>query len=278
VASAQLVYDLSRAVLGEQDGVVAVYKVYMDESGVHEGSPVVNVAAYCAHPKSWRDWTKRWNVAKRPIKVFHATDAQNLQGEFKGWSAADRDDLVRRLLPIIAETEMLGVVIGIQMDEYRKAIKGRDDLSGLFGTPYAACFQWVVQTLMYVQNRNNNSQRMAFVHECNDYRREALDSFTYVKEHTNPQRAPLSIMFGDKATYSPLQAADILAYEGNKRMRDPSKTPRRSWQALNPDVKIIAAHYGKENMPDLIARMQKAHKGLGEEIEIDSGWRKFLTS
>jgi hypothetical protein len=41
----------------------------MDESGTHDRSPVVIVAAYVARPRAWREWTKRWNGTKRPIKV-----------------------------------------------------------------------------------------------------------------------------------------------------------------------------------------------------------------
>jgi hypothetical protein len=63
----------------------------MDETGIHDGAPVVAVAAYVARPVVWRNWTKKWNAAKRPIKVFHATDCANLRGEFEGWSKEQRD-------------------------------------------------------------------------------------------------------------------------------------------------------------------------------------------
>jgi hypothetical protein len=63
--------------------VVAVLKAYMDESGVHDNSPVLTVAAYLGRPLVWQKWTRRWNVTKRPIKVFRATDAANLRGEFQ---------------------------------------------------------------------------------------------------------------------------------------------------------------------------------------------------
>jgi hypothetical protein len=117
-----------------------VLKVYMDESGVHDDSPVVTVAAYVAAPRKWKEWIKRWEVAKRPINVFHATDAQNLRGEFDGWTEEKRDELVKRCLPVIAEADFPGIVIGIHLDEYRKALAGRDDLKVLVGAPYSACF------------------------------------------------------------------------------------------------------------------------------------------
>ena len=51
---------------------MTLLKTYMDESGIHDGAPVVTVAGYISRPKHWRAWTKDWNKAKRPIKIFHA--------------------------------------------------------------------------------------------------------------------------------------------------------------------------------------------------------------
>ena len=115
----------------------------MDESGIHDDSPVVTVAAYIGRPRDWREWTKRWNVAKRPINIFHAVDAQTLHGEFEGWSESDRDEVVRRILPVIVEANFPGIVIGIHMHEFTKAMGDRNDLKEVFGTPYGACFQWL---------------------------------------------------------------------------------------------------------------------------------------
>jgi hypothetical protein len=116
------------------------------------------------------------------------------------------------------------------------------------------------------------------VHENNDYQREALDAFNYVKHHGNPQGSKIDIRFGDKASYPPLQAADILAYEGNKRMRDPDRPERRPWKALNPDRRILAAHYGKANMHELVSRLEKIADGRIDEIELDVGWQRYLLS
>jgi hypothetical protein len=254
---------------------VIVLKVAMDESGVHDGSPVIAVAAYVARPRQWQDWTKRWNVAKRPIKVMHAVDCQNLTGEFKGWLKEQRDELVKRILPVIADIDIPGVVVGIQMHEFEKALAGRDDLRPIFGTPYAACFQWVVQIIMNFALGALNTERIGFVHELNDYRQEALESFNWIKKHGNPLGNIIGLQFAEKKDYVPLQAADILAYEGNKRLRDPSRQERRAWTALDPDkTRIFAAYYGRDNMADLISRLELIRDGRFDEIDLGSGWKR----
>ena len=257
------------------DGSVVVLKVPMDESGVHDGSPVITVGAYIARPRQWQDWTKSWNVAKRPIKVMHAVDCANLKGEFKGWEQPARDELVKRVLPVIAESNAIGVVIGIQMDEFEKAMAGRDDLRPLFGTPYAACFQWVVQVIMNFALGAMSTERIAFVHELNDYRQQALDSFAWIKQHGNPLGNIIGLQFAEKKDFVPLQAADILAYEGNKRLRDPNRPERRAWTALDPDKsRILAAYYGRKNMAGLIDRLEKIRDGRFSELDLGTGWKR----
>jgi hypothetical protein len=236
--------------------------------------PRLTVGAYVARPRQWQELTKRWKVAKRPIKVFHAVDCANFTGEFKGWTAQERDPLVIRVLDVLRESDIPGVVIGLHMDEFRKAMAGRDDLRAIFGSPYAACFQWVVQVIMNIAAELASKERIGFIHETNDYPQEAQESFAWVETNGNPNRAVIGLQFADKQDYVPLQAADVLAYEGNKRIRDPSRHERRPWQALNPDGRIFAAHYGRENMDELIDRLEKIRDGRFREIDLGSSWRR----
>jgi hypothetical protein len=68
--------------------------------------------------------------------------------------------------------------------------------------------------------------------------------------------------------YSPLQAADVLAYEGGKFLKNPTGKPRLAWTALDPDKsRIIARRYGKENTPKLIQLLTDFQKRL-----VASGW------
>jgi Protein of unknown function (DUF3800) len=272
--SAALVYELCRMALGDRDGMVAMLKAYMDESGVHNDSPVLTVAAYLARAPQWRDWTKKWNVAKRPIKVFHAADAANRRGEFDGWSEDQVAALVVKLLQILTDADFPGVVVGIHMAEFKKAIAPFPDLKKIFGTPYAACFHWVTQIILNIQAEYWNDDRIGFIHECNDYQYEALQAFNWIKTYGNPQGALIGLQFGDKTTHTPLQCADILAYEGNKRMRDSARPERRPWGALNSKGAILAAHYGRQNMGELIERLEKVRDGKINEIDLGTSWRK----
>lgn len=234
-----------------------MFKVYMDESGIHAGAPVVAVAAYLAKPATWRSWTKKWSAAKQPIKVYHAADCQNLRGEFDGWTKEQRDQFVAKLLPIIPAHKIAGMVIAIQMNDLGSALKGRKELADMLGNPYTCCFQWSVLSIVEFANKHGNGQRIKFVHETNDYKGETQKTFDYVRENHNPKGIKLNLAFGNKPENPPLQAADILAYEGAKFLREPGAAARRAWEALDPDnTRIITFRYGKENMPTLVSELE----------------------
>jgi hypothetical protein len=160
-------------------------------------------------------------------------------------------------------------VIGVHMDEYRRAMTGREDLAGAFGTVYGACFQWLIQTLLLLQAKaGSREKKITVIHERNDYEQEVMQSFNYVRQYTNPQQTQLAFMFGEKERHAALQAADILAYEGNRRLRDPTKPERRPWAVLNPDCRIFYAHYGRVRRLELLrdGRADRSRLGMGEVL------------
>jgi hypothetical protein len=245
---------LGAAALADEDGLLAMLRIYMDESGTHDGSPVVTVAAYVGKSKEWQNFTRRWKHANKPIEVFHAADCQALRGEFKGWTPEQRDEHVKRLLPILAQSELFGQAVGINMLDYDAAMFNRPDLKHMFGSPYATCFHWTVATIMdHVESAGTN-ERIAFFHEQNDFQEEALAAFNWIKDRRFGNRSMLSLTFAGKGDLVPLQAADVLAYEANKKLRNPTGPSRRALQALDPNKeKLSIKAYSKHNMHKMIA-------------------------
>jgi len=266
---------ISRDSLGERWNGSPVLKTFMDETGIHDDAIMVAVGGYTSRPNHWRAWTKNWNVhlrkvppGRQTIKVFHSTDCANYQGEFEGWDKGERDPYVAQLLPVMPSYELAGIVIGINLRELETAMKGRPELLEMFGTPYTACFQWAISIIMDLAAKYGKGERMAFVHEVNNYKGEAQKAFEYVKKFRNPGAIPMTMTFGTKADYPPLQAADVLAYEGGKFLKNPTGTIRRAWTALDPDKsRIIARRYGKDNMPELIRLLTNFREKL-----LAQGW------
>jgi hypothetical protein len=247
-----------------------VLKTFMDETGIHDDATMVAVGGYLARPRHWRAWTKDWNIHKRqvppgrrPIKIFHSTDCANFRGEFKGWVKEERDPYVAQLLPVMPAHELRGIVIGINLCDLKATMEAHPELKKMFGKPYTACFQWAISIIMHLATKHGEGERMAFVHEANDFKGRAKYAFEYVKEFLNPRAIPMTMAFGTKADYPPLQAADVLVYEGGKFLKNPNGPVRRAWTALHPDkTRIITWRYAKDNMPELIGLLTTLRKEL----------------
>jgi hypothetical protein len=111
-----------------------------------------------------------------------------------------------------------------------------------------------------------NREKIAFVHEINQYKQYALDDFNWIKKNTNFGGNLVSLSFGEKADFPPLQAADILAYETHKRLKNKNGPPRKSWIALG-DAKITLG-YDKDNMADMMNILQKIYEGKTLESSV----------
>jgi hypothetical protein len=273
---ANQVFQLSRLALAAHDGDIAVLEMYMDESGTHDGSPTIVVAGYLGRPEAWRDWTEKWTAALGSTKVYHAVDAQNLTGEFEGWTSAEVGELVKKLLPITAGAEIAATAVAMDLRVFETAMKGRDDLKKLFGTPYIACLQWAMQAILNMAANVRNSEAIAFIHENNNFHTQAYECFSWIKENTNRGDNVISLTFGGKKEYVPLQAADILAYESNKRLRKLDAPERRPWAALKANT--FVANYGPDNMDYLVETLEKIKNGQFDEITRGTGWNRSWTS
>jgi hypothetical protein len=78
----------------------------------------------------------------------------------------------------------------------------------------------------------------------------------------------MTLSFGSKADYPPLQAADLFAYEGGKFMKNSSGTPREAWIALDPNKnRLIVRRFAKENTSELIRLLTEFREKL-----LAAGW------
>jgi len=261
MGSAQYAYELSRLALADTDGVAAVIRVFMDESGVHDGSPVVSVAAYFGRPKAWKAFTKEWNLAKRPIRIFHAADCANFEGEFEGWEEDARNAFVAKLLPVLPKHQISGLSVSFRLQDLKEVLEPHPHLMRLFGNPYTACFRISTRLIVDFIEDSGSNEMLAFVHEQNDYQQEAIDAFNFVERNRNKHYGPMSLTFGSKEKYVPLQAADVLAYESNKKVRNPGGEWRRSLAAMNPNGEhCLLLYYPKERLHKLVESLRGAQQ------------------
>lgn len=234
-----------------------MFRAFLDESGTHDGSPVITVAGYVARRHGWNRFTQKWRRTLSPIKVFHSSECNGFHGEWKGWTKEDRDEKVKQLLPLLPSIEGVGLAIGIVQRDLEEALTARPHLLAYWPSSYEACCQWWISTMLQRMQERGNRDRLAIVHEENQYGTEARSAYNYVREHHDPYGQLASFSFGQKQDCVPLQAADILAYEIHKRLQNIEGNPRKSFDVLmkeefEPEIRF----YDKQNLGPLTSTLE----------------------
>ena len=234
--------ELMAVALCDEDGLVAFLRGYMDESGTHDGSNITCVSLLVAAPQNWRDWKKKWEWKKKPVEVFHAVDCANRVGEFKGWSKEDRDRYVKDLLPIIGSARFAAWVVGVDNRDVEKAQK-LYPVQEVLTSPYLFCLQLAIQKALFFLDNNQDTSNLALIHEDNDYKKDAVRCFDWIKNGSWCAPRDMTLSFASKKKAVALQAADVFAYEGNKRMRNIDGPERKAWRAINPGRNKVSLDY-----------------------------------
>lgn len=240
-AAAQ-VYEISDSILAGRDGLVVVVEmqVYVDESGIHDDSEHVVVAAVWASKAEWSAWTLDWLPAKAPIRIHHSVDCHNRKNEYKGWSREQRDAYVLRILPVVRDHAIFGDFAVISKREVVRLMQERAGaefptrLKQYVGAVfYGFCLNWAIRNAWDRLHAAGHTD-IAFYCESNQYGAIATDVFLGLQAFFPDRQAQFAI--GPKGKYVPLQCADIIAFEGNRQMRLPNfRTERRKpLEAIDP--------------------------------------------
>ena len=106
--------------------VIAVVEAYLDESGTHDGAPLLVVAGFAGDRKAWKTFTKEWtSILKRAnVDVFHARNPRH-------------DFLKEPLARCITKREFVGVAVAVKPEDFRQY--AGDALKTAMGGAYSTC-------------------------------------------------------------------------------------------------------------------------------------------
>ncbi|WP_457935790.1 DUF3800 domain-containing protein [Mesorhizobium sp. 10J20-29] len=221
--------------LAHREGIVVVIEVYLDETGTDHASQIIGVSAVWATKEDWSAWTIDWIKAKAPIRIHHSVDCHGRHGEWEGWSKPDRDKYVLRILPVIRNHYIRGIVAAVDKREINRILSEdhgiKLDPQELVRGYYYVCLQWAIRSSWSELDKAGH-RNIAFVHETNDFGARAFEAFRQSERHFPDSDAQFGT--GSKLKFPPLQCADLLAYEGNHQMRDFQKPLRKPLEAIDP--------------------------------------------
>jgi hypothetical protein len=207
-------------------------EIYSDDSGTHEDSPIAIAACYIADHEQWKEFVRNWDEARKEegFDFFHMKDFMALpkygKKPFCDWSAEKKNRVYRRLASIINARVRYGIAFGVQPEAFRSSVPARmkeestpdaytfavQSLFGILTEWYAKYGQG--KAIQYVFE---NRQGMGKVRQVWEVLKENLKVAN--KIGARPQ-APDGISFQSPKLSTPLQAADILAWNMNAHLRD----------------------------------------------------------
>lgn len=195
---------------------------YFDESGSKD-TPLVTMAGYLSDERRWKHFEREWAKALKEhgAKYFHMKEFAHFRGEFEGWTEGQRKALVQRLTWVITSNVQFRVGAVVPCEAFKQSVGSLEpNNKGL--SPFWLCFLSCLKAISaYCQKHNITDDTALLFDENNESSQLATGFYTAFKQATNvPNRSQfVSLSFGDDKIYTPLQAADLLAYELNKSHR-----------------------------------------------------------
>lgn len=247
---------------------------YMDESGGLD-RPVITVSAVVANAKQWARLERKWlGVLRREgVSVFRMSLFENRRGEFEGWPDNRRFSFIYDLSQIIIDNVALGVATCTATEDYLAVmapamIAGDDPKTDPYRYLLQCCLEEIHRFL-----RIPATERIACVFERSDGHRGAALADSY--DRLLSTRIGLRSIFGPKIEFraktdphaTPLQVADLLAYEGYKHVTNQyvlggERAPRKLLLRLLETRKFTVGWHDRAMLTRLLARMLSAEQRL----------------
>jgi hypothetical protein len=205
-----------------QDDVFCMLTAYFDDSGTSPTDPVVVVAGYLATVEMWARFNRRWSalLSQYEITGLRRADLENLSGEFKGWDPSRRTEFIKKAHAIIRQCTYSGFGVAIPKSDFEAVCPESHPYRtyGLFGWCAFGC----VRSINLWCDEKNVTEPIQYVFEAGTTGQGQFDQIMGDLYRDPAIRKDDRIggwSFQGKSVL-PLQAADVVAYEYFKYMRN----------------------------------------------------------
>lgn len=240
-------------------------RAYFDDSGTHARSPVVVVGGLVGSVADWERFEGSWGQklaaplpGKPPLKMFHLAACKAGDGEFEGYSIAERDAVTHDFRQIIIESNLVGVASAIE----RKA------WAELVVEPYTAkieaddliqCVCYCIEETIRIAGPHPDGDSIAIYFDRGmwlSHMKEITDRYTF------PPGRPrvVSISAVKVADFYPLQGADTVATEsywyGQQWLENgASATARAHFEDYLANVRATGVILGRAEIEGLLRHL-----------------------
>lgn len=199
---------------------------YFDESGDFDEEPkVFCISGYYLVSEAAKEMHEKWGevLARHNIPYFHMVDCAHGTDAFAGMEKDERTEIVKEFIDLIKKYTLAGVSVIVREEDFEASDKHPD--------AYSSCVAHCVTALQVFLHVSRIEGDMAYFFESGHKNRGR--AFKHVAETLEKLSAPLT--FAPKEQVRLLQAADLLAWQSSKYVKDrisKKRPPRKDFMSL----------------------------------------------
>jgi hypothetical protein len=254
-----IVADILRVVLHRGGGCAVIQaQAYFDESGSHDGSPILCVAGYIFRKnqaiKLGHEWRRvlRW----KKLPYFHMVECAHGNGPFAKLTKDERIAVQTKLIEAIKRYAVQGVAITVDPVEYAPFPGRLPTKPGLYDNAYAFCAQVIMTGVSVFLERNPLVGKMAYFFEAGHQSRPQADEIIrtmFAQPAIKQQFRYAGHAFVEKADAPQIQAADLLAWQWyTDRRHQREGKPRRKDCASLLELHHNAVHIDSAELDRMV--------------------------
>jgi hypothetical protein len=230
-------------------------RMFADETGDHRdpATQVFGVVGIVGKVHTWHQLQSSWEdvLECNGIRAFHATDVENFGGEFSGWTSSQRERLISMLVRVVQEhiNELRFVGAMMVMSEYDKL---PEDRKNNLGNIYKFGCMNAISGALNVAGEDFEGDAIQFIFDQKQKHERLQDEAYHEIRSVNPfGNLCAGITRGNHRLVSPIQVADLFAYESNKyakgrlagKTRDDLRWPAKQFDEHLEKGKIILLYH-----------------------------------
>ncbi len=210
----------------------AAVTCYLDESGTHDTAPIAVVGGLLLNKdhfepfdEAWRQMLEKYSIAP----PLHMKDFRRPNGRLANISNNNRQRLFADAIQAINAHKIYSVAAVLSSDQYRDCFDKRFCKEGM--GVYGACFILCAHINYLLAKQNNYQERIAFLMDSgNPYADHVRGAHAEMQEERWQHMRVGSLTFDDDKVWTPLQAADVIAWTA--RIRAESGTFDNGYEPL----------------------------------------------
>ena len=204
--------------MGTTDGRLLMLKMYLDDTGTQDGSPVVGVGGLIGTEAQWADFDARWRAllvepvpGRTRITKWSSFDCRWGENEFDGYNEAERDLATARFRTVIIESGLISAANMVDnlawtelvISSFGKRVPPAESV---------ALFQVIDRLRPWAANQSDGPN-IAIYYDAGRNKGEIANLAALLTQATNPFPQIASFSFLPVARSTPLQGADMIATE-----------------------------------------------------------------